>query len=134
MCSSPADRALFYELLADAMARFRYRVYDLCLMTNHVHLAPQAGEATLSPGMQNLAFRYTRYRNPRRKCVGHLFQSGVLAYTRERFGTGSGPTRMGDGCASYGSVGCDHGQLRLITPQRRKDENLITDARENQAT
>ena len=43
-------------------------------MTNHMHLAVQAGNMPLSRGMQNLAFRYTRWINDRDGRTGHLFQ------------------------------------------------------------
>jgi putative transposase len=85
---SPQDRHYFYELMAEGVARFGYRVHAFCLMTNHLHLALQAGEQSLSAGMQNLAFRYTRYLNARLKRVGHLFQGRFKAYLvdRDRYG------------------------------------------------
>ena len=58
---SAQDRNFFCSLLEHGTARFGYRAHAFCLMTNHVHLAWQSGERTLSEGMQNLAFRYTRY-------------------------------------------------------------------------
>ena len=82
------DRHHFYELLAEGVTRFGYRVHAFCLMTNHVHLALQAGEQALSVGMQNLAFRYTRYLNTRLKRGGHLFEGRFKAYLvdRDRYG------------------------------------------------
>jgi putative transposase len=76
---TPADRLLFYDLLAEGVVRFGYRVHAFCLMTNHVHLALQAGESPLSSGMQNLSFRYTRHINKNRKRAGHLFQGRYKA-------------------------------------------------------
>jgi hypothetical protein len=43
-------------------------------MTNHIHLALQAGDLPLSRGLHNLSFRYTRWINWREKKTGHLFQ------------------------------------------------------------
>ena len=85
---APEDRHRFYELLAEGVERFGYRVHAFCLMTNHLHLALQAGEQPLSAGMQNLTFRYTRYLNARRKRVGHLFAGRFKAYLvdRDRYG------------------------------------------------
>jgi putative transposase len=85
---SPQDRHYFYDLMAEGVARFGYRVHAFCLMTNHLHLALQSGEQSLSTGMQNLAFRYTRYLNARLKRVGHLFQGRFKAYLvdRDRYG------------------------------------------------
>lgn len=77
---SPADRRYFYELMAEGVERFGYRVHAFCLMTNHLHLALQAGEQPLSMGLQNLAFRYTRYLNARLKRVGHLFGGRFKAF------------------------------------------------------
>lgn len=85
---TPSDRAVFYELMADAVSRFGFRVHAFCLMTNHVHLGIQVGEAPLSMGMQNLGFRYTQYINRRLKRVGHLFQGRFKAYLvdQDRYG------------------------------------------------
>ena len=77
---SPADRRYFHELMAEGVERFGYRVHAFCLMTNHLHLALQAGEQPLSAGLQNLAFRYTRYLNARLKRVGHLFGGRFKAF------------------------------------------------------
>jgi REP element-mobilizing transposase RayT len=82
------DRARFYELIEEVVVRFGYRVHAFCLMTNHLHLALQAGEQSLSAGMQNLAFRYTRHINARRKRAGHLFEGRFKAFLvdRDRYG------------------------------------------------
>ncbi len=77
---TPADRHFFYQLLQEGVSRFGYRVHAFCLMTNHVHLALQVGDRALSVGMQNLAFRYTRYVNRRLRRVGHLFQGRFKAF------------------------------------------------------
>ena len=76
---TPADRSLFYDLLSEGVIRFGYRVHAFCLMTNHVHLALQAGETPLSVGMQNLSFRYTRHVNKTQEQVGHIFQGRYKA-------------------------------------------------------
>lgn len=78
------DRQRFYELLAEGVERYGYRVHAFCLMTNHLHLALQAGDRPLSVGMQNLAFRYTRYLNARLKRIGHLFEGRFKAYLVDR--------------------------------------------------
>ena len=77
---APGDRHFFYELLSEGVARFGYRVHAFCLMSNHLHLALQAGEGGLSAGMQNLSFRYTRYLNARLGRVGPVFQGRFKAY------------------------------------------------------
>ncbi len=70
----PEDRDELYRLVAEGTARFEYRVHAYCLMTNHLHLAIEVGRVPLSRGMQNLAFRYTRWIHRREKRTGHLFQ------------------------------------------------------------
>ena len=82
------DRKYFYELLAEGVVRFGYRVHAFCLMSNHVHLALQVGDRELSAGMQNLSFRYTRYLNTRLKRVGHVFQGRFKAFLvdQDRYG------------------------------------------------
>ena len=77
---SPADRRYFCQLMAEGVERFGYRVHAFCLMTNHLHLALQAGDQPLSMGLQNLAFRYTRYLNARLQRVGHLFGGRFKAF------------------------------------------------------
>ena len=77
---TPADRHYFYGLLGEGVTRFGYRVHAFCLMTNHLHLVLQMGQKELSPGIQNLSFRYTRYLNTRLKRVGHVFQGRFQAY------------------------------------------------------
>ncbi|HEX4986741.1 MAG TPA: transposase [Burkholderiales bacterium] len=76
----PQDRHYFYDLLAEGIVRFGYRVHAFCLMTNHLHLALQVGQRELSAGMQNLSFRYTRYLNARLNRVGHVFQGRFKAF------------------------------------------------------
>ena len=85
---TPGDRHFFYALLTQGVLRFGYRVHAFCLMSNHLHLALQAGELSLSAGMQNLSFRYTRYLNTRLKRVGHVFQGRFKAFLvdQDRYG------------------------------------------------
>ncbi|MBI3526806.1 MAG: transposase [Betaproteobacteria bacterium] len=85
---SAGDRRFFYELLAEGVVRFGYRVHAFCLMSNHLHLALQVGDLALSAGMQNLSFRYTRYLNTRLKRSGHVFQGRFKAFLvdQDRYG------------------------------------------------
>jgi hypothetical protein len=48
-------------------------------MNNHVHLAVQVGDISLSKIMQNLSFRYTQYSNRKQNKTGHLFQGRYKA-------------------------------------------------------
>jgi putative transposase len=85
---TPVDRQVFYDLLAEGVLRFGYRVHAFCLMSNHIHLALQAGDSSLSSGMQNLSFRYTRYLNAQLSRTGHVFQGRFKAFLvdQDRYG------------------------------------------------
>ena len=78
------DRGELFQLLAEGTARFDYRVHAYCLMSNHLHLALEVGRIPLSRGMQNLAFRYTRWINRRERRMGHLFQGRYKALLVDR--------------------------------------------------
>lgn len=74
-----ADRIRFFLLLQEGTEKYDHRIHAFCLMTNHVHLAIQVGEVSLSRIMQNLAFRYTKWINWRQNRNGHLFQGRYKA-------------------------------------------------------
>jgi len=78
------DRYHLYLLLQEGTERFEYRVHGFCLMSNHLHLAAQVADVPLARGMQNLAFRYTRWVNRREKRIGHLFQGRYKAILVDR--------------------------------------------------
>ena len=61
-------------LLQEGVERFGHSIHSFCFMTNHIHLAIQVGDVSISRIIQNLAFRYTRYINKKYKRIGHLFQ------------------------------------------------------------
>ncbi|WP_243374268.1 transposase [Geotalea sp. SG265] len=73
------DRNRFYLFLQEGVERYRFRVHAFCLMTNHIHLALQVGDVSLSRIMQGLVGRYTRWVNWRKNRVGHLFQGRYKA-------------------------------------------------------
>jgi putative transposase len=68
------DRLVFLALLATAVKRFRWRLHEYCLMTNHYHLVIETPFRTLAKGMHWLNSEYARIFNKRYKRVGHLFQ------------------------------------------------------------
>src|SRR3954466_16366308 len=68
------DQLLFLSLLATAVKRFRWRLHEYCLMTNHYHLVLETPFRTLAKGMHWLNSEYVRIFNKRYKRVGHLFQ------------------------------------------------------------
>ncbi len=71
---SDRDRCFMCLLIQEGIERFGHRLLAFCFMTNHIHLAIQVDQVPLSRIIQNLAFRYTRYINWRKKRIGHLFQ------------------------------------------------------------
>lgn len=73
------DRDVFEELVGEGVSRFGHRIHAYCWMPNHVHLAVQIGDVSLSKTMQHLAFRYTRWINKRENRIGHLFQGRFKA-------------------------------------------------------
>lgn len=73
------DRTRFYLLTQEGVERFGHRIHAFCLMTNHVHLAIQIADISLSSILQNLSFRYTRWVNWRQGKTGHLFQGRYKA-------------------------------------------------------
>lgn len=76
---SEEDYFRLYLLLQEGISRFGYRVHGFCCMSNHVHLAIQIGQVSLSKIIQNLSFRYTRWINRRKRRIGHLFQGRYKA-------------------------------------------------------
>jgi putative transposase len=68
------DQLLFLSLLATAVKRFRWRLHEYCLMTNHYHLVLETPFRTLAKGMHWLNSEYVRIFNKRYKRVGHLLQ------------------------------------------------------------
>ena len=73
------DRALWLEVLADAMGRFHATTYAYCLMGNHYHVVMQTHRANLSRLMRHLNGVYTQRYNHRHQKVGHLFQGRFKA-------------------------------------------------------
>jgi putative transposase len=73
------DRFRFYGILDHSFQRFPFKIHAFCLMTNHVHLEIQVGDAPLPKIMQNVAQRYTQWFNWRYHKTGHVFQGRYKA-------------------------------------------------------
>lgn len=73
------DCKYFYKLIDEGVQRYHYRIHGFCLMSNHIHFALQVGEIPLSQIIQNIAFRYARMINRRKRRVGHVFQGRYKA-------------------------------------------------------
>src|SRR4051794_19402408 len=68
------DRILYLELLAQAVARQRWRCLAYCLMPNHVHLLVETPEPNLGAGIGRMHGLYAQTFNGRHDHCGHLFQ------------------------------------------------------------
>jgi putative transposase len=73
------DRRRFYLLLRDAVERFDCRIHGFCLMTDHLHLIVQTGDAPLSRIIQSISLRYTKWINGIHERTGHVFQGRYRA-------------------------------------------------------
>lgn len=75
--AAPQDYQRYIQDLRELKDAFGIKVYAYCLMTNHVHLLVQPGEAVASLGqlMKALAARATRYRNKLEGRTGTLWES-----------------------------------------------------------
>ena len=67
------DRKVFLSFLAEAVRRYRWRLFAYCLMTNHYHLVLDTPGANLSEGMQWLKGRHAQWFNWRHAYEGHVF-------------------------------------------------------------
>ena len=71
---APADRTLFNELTEEVIERFSARLHAYCLMTNHVHLLIQVGDAPLGRLIMRIAGQYARIVQGQLRTTGHLFE------------------------------------------------------------
>src|SRR5262245_45941406 len=78
------DRFDYLDRLAHYSAKFGFRLLACCLMGDHVHLAIETGEASLSKIMACLQSSYTQAFNRRHRRVGHLFQGRYKAFLIEK--------------------------------------------------
>ncbi len=76
---SDPDYRYFCNLLSNSINRFDHTVIAYCLMTNHVHLAVQIGEVSLSTILHAILFRYAQVFNVKYETSGHLFQGRFQA-------------------------------------------------------
>lgn len=73
------DYQHFWELLGQAVERFRWRLHACVLMPNHYHLLVETREPNLSASMQWLSVSYSVWFNLRHQRSGHLFQGRFKA-------------------------------------------------------
>jgi REP-associated tyrosine transposase len=68
------DRWQWQSFLGLGLARYQHRVHAYCWMSNHIHMAIQAGAEPLAGFMRFVASRYARYFNRETGRPGHLFE------------------------------------------------------------
>jgi putative transposase len=70
-----ADRIAFLESLARTKARYPFRLFGYCLMTNHFHLLlrPEPGQS-ISRILQSLTVAHTWRYHKRHRTTGHVWQ------------------------------------------------------------
>lgn len=71
--------AAFERTLAEAAARFQWRIHAYVVMSNHFHLALQLTEPNLSEGMKWLQGTWIRRYNALRRLIGRPFQGRYKA-------------------------------------------------------
>jgi len=71
--SSPQDREVLNNFVAEAVEKYRARIHAFCWMTNHLHAFIQVGETKLDKVVGRFAVRYSRYRHQQLRTNGHLF-------------------------------------------------------------
>ena len=70
------DRHRLYQLLDEGTRRFHYRVHAFCLMSNHIHLAIQAGSEPLSRAVHIPVMPVRHSGRSRSFIPGHAGQGG----------------------------------------------------------
>ena len=68
------DHEQWQLILYQGLTRYRHRLHAYCWMTNHVHMAIQAGAEPLDGFMGFVASRYARILNRKTGRPGHLFE------------------------------------------------------------
>lgn len=81
---SDADREAWLMLFGQVCARFDWRCYAWCQMTNHYHFVVETRAPNLSRGMRQLNGVYTQYVNRTHGRVGHVFQGRYKEIPVER--------------------------------------------------
>ena len=69
-----ADRDIWQAIVRRVFTEHEHRLHAFCWMSNHVHMAVQAGSQPLANAMSFLASQYARRFNLRHQRTGHLFE------------------------------------------------------------
>lgn len=78
------DRTRFNTYLAKVFARFGWRIYAWCQMSNHYHLLVETPYPNLPQGMRQLNGNYANAFNRSHQRLGHVFQGRYKAILVQR--------------------------------------------------
>jgi len=73
------DRIRFNQILGEVVARFSWRIYAWCQMSDHYHLLVETPLPNLPEAMYQLNGKYAIYFNRQHQLVGHVFQGRYIA-------------------------------------------------------
>lgn len=70
-----SDRKIFLNHLQETKAKYFYKIFAYCLMSNHVHLVLSVEDDLLSKSVQSLTLKYVHYFNKKYKRTGPFVQN-----------------------------------------------------------
>ena len=74
-----ADYLRFLDCILNAMKLYNFKIYSICLMTNHFHMIIKTQDVELWKIMQKILHPYSMDFNHRYNFTGHLFESRYVA-------------------------------------------------------
>ena len=78
---SPQDFLTYFDLLDKARKQYPIKIYNFCLMDNHIHLLVEPLEdGSLSRAMEYVAKGYAKYFNKTYHHEGHVFQGRFKSF------------------------------------------------------
>ncbi len=72
------DYEMFIECLKNVKAQYDFKIYSICLMTNHFHMVIGTGGTEIWKIMHKLLLSYAASYNMRYKLTGHLFENRYI--------------------------------------------------------
>lgn len=72
------DYEMFIECLKNVKAQYDFKIYSICLMTNHFHMVVSTCDTEIWKIMHKLLLSYAASYNMRYKLTGHLFENRYI--------------------------------------------------------
>lgn len=69
------DYKMFIECLKCVKNQYDFKIYSICLMTNHFHMIVDSGNTEIWKIMHKLLLSYAASYNMKYKLTGHLFEN-----------------------------------------------------------